>query len=43
LKGSGIDGRIILKWIFQEYNKGMDWSGIVMAQSPKLSLEKLRM
>jgi hypothetical protein len=21
----GIDGRIVLRWIFKKYNEGMDW------------------
>jgi hypothetical protein len=25
LEDSGIDGRIILKWIFERLNGGMDW------------------
>jgi len=27
---SGVDGRIILRWIFKKWNGGMDW--IVLAQ-----------
>ena len=30
LKDPGIDGRIILKWIFEKWDGGMDW--IDMAQ-----------
>jgi hypothetical protein len=30
LKDQGIDGRIILKWIFKKWDGGMDW--IALAQ-----------
>jgi hypothetical protein len=30
LEDQGVDGRIILKWIFKKWNGGMDW--IDMAQ-----------
>jgi len=30
LEDSGIDGRIILRWLFRKWDVGMDW--IVLAQ-----------
>jgi hypothetical protein len=30
MEGSGVDGRIILKWIFEKWDGGMDW--IYLAQ-----------
>jgi hypothetical protein len=28
LKDPGVDGRIILKWIFENWNGGMNWIGL---------------
>jgi len=25
LKGPGVDGKVILKWIFEKWDGGMDW------------------
>jgi hypothetical protein len=29
LKNPGVDGRIILKWLFEKWNGGMDWIDLV--------------
>jgi hypothetical protein len=29
LKDPGVDGRIMIKWIFKKWDGGMDWSGLV--------------
>jgi len=29
LEDPGVDGRIILKWFFKEWNGGMDWIDLV--------------
>jgi hypothetical protein len=29
LEGPGVDGSIILKWIFRKWNGGMDWIDLV--------------
>ena len=34
LEDSGVDGRIILKWIFRKVQGGMDW--IILAQDRKM-------
>jgi hypothetical protein len=28
LEDSGVDGRILLKWIFEKWNGGVDWIGL---------------
>jgi hypothetical protein len=30
LKDPGVDGRIILKWIFEEWDEGMDWIDLAL-------------
>jgi hypothetical protein len=29
LKDPGVDGRVILKWIFEKWDGGMDWIDLV--------------
>jgi hypothetical protein len=29
LEGKGVDGKILLKWIFEKWDRGMDWIGLV--------------
>jgi hypothetical protein len=29
LEDRGVDGRIILKWIFEDWNGGMDWINLM--------------
>jgi hypothetical protein len=29
LEDTGIDGKIILEWIFIKWDEGMDWTGLI--------------
>jgi hypothetical protein len=38
LDDPGVDGMIILKWIFKKWNRGMDWIDLVQDEERWLAL-----
>jgi hypothetical protein len=32
VENPGVDGRIILKWIFKNWSEGMDWIGLAQSR-----------
>jgi hypothetical protein len=32
LEDSGVDGRVILKWIFKKWDEGTDWIGMAQVR-----------